>query len=548
MLYTFTMARIYVLGHRNPDMDSVCSAWAYAHLKNTIDRENEYIPVRLGSVSESVKYLFSLASAEIPEQLKDVKAKSRDIVRSPNFTVTSSDPVYELISLLNTYHPSVVPVIDDGVYKALVSVDDINRFFLMENHKGRHLYTISQNNIPRVIQGHFLKRRSENTFDAQIVVGAMDYEVFCARVEESNKPQLLVVGNRRRHIAYAIEHCFAGIILTGITDINSVDADFSSYSGMVYLSEEDTSETLRLLRLSTPIKDIMGETDAPYVEMDTLYDEVKSILTNSENRGVSVFENGVWKGFITRRCFLNRPRARIIMMDHNEAEQSVIGIEEADIVEIIDHHRLAAPKMKSPILICSEPVGSTCTIVYEQFAKWNVELDETTATVLLGGLVADTVMLKSPTTTDYDRFVASELIKASGIEDFDSFCHALFSSSPSLKDKDPVEVISADIKKYTEHGIRFLIAQVEVASLDEIREMKELYLEKLAEVRDKKGVGIAMLLVTDVFKEESLLLTTPFDREYRLSYEKVESGIYYLPGVLSRKKQLLPETLRVLED
>ena len=542
------MAKIYVLGHRNPDMDSICSAWAYARLKNMIDSENEYVPVRLGNVNDNVKYLFSRAGAEIPRLLKDVKAKSRDIVKTPTFTVTGEDPVYELISLLNTYHPSVVPVIDDGEYKALVSVDDINRFFLMENHKGRPFYTISQKNIPRIIEGHFLRRGPEDTFDAQIVVGAMDYEVFCDRVSSCEKPPLLVVGNRKRHIAYAIEHKLAGIILTGITDIESVECDFSTYEGMVYLSEEDTAETLRLLRLSTPINQVIAVKDAPRVEMDSLYDEVKAILTDGENRGVSVFEDGKWKGFITRRCFLNRPRAKIIMMDHNEAEQSVIGIEEADIVEIVDHHRLAAPKMNNPIFICSEPVGSTCTIVYEQYVKWQVPLDALTATILLGGLVADTVMLKSPTTTDYDRFVAQELGKGAKIDDFDEFCHSLFSSSSSLKDKDPMSLISSDFKKYREHGVHFGIGQVEVGSLEEIKELKDTYLEKLREFRDREALSIAMLLVTDVFKEESVLLTTNFDKEYKIPYEKMGKGMYYLPGVLSRKKQLLPETLKVLED
>ena len=542
------MAKVYVIGHRNPDMDSICSAWAYSNLKNTIDKDNEYIAARLGNVNDNVKYLFNLAGLEIPKLLKDVKAKSRDIIKTPTFTVTGSDPVYELISLLNTYHPSVVPVIDDGVFKALVSVDDINRFFLMENHKGRPFYTISQDNIPRVIDGHFLRRGAEPTFDAQIVVGAMDYEVFCLRVKDCIKPPLLVVGNRKRHIEYAIKNNFAGLILTGIKDINNLDIDFSSYHGMVYLSEEDTSETLRLLRLSTPISQVISVKDAPSVEMDTLYDEVKSILQNGENRGVSVFENGVFKGFITRRCFLNRPRAKVIMMDHNEAEQSVVGLEEADILEIIDHHRLAAPKMKNPILICSEPVGSTCTIVFEQYNKYHVDLDKTVAMILLAGLVADTVMLKSPTTTAYDVFVANELKKIAEIEDLDSFYRSLFSSSSSIKGKDPETLIAADFKKYSEKGVEFGIGQIEVSSLNEIKELKDDYKKALLSFRDKSALSIAMLLVTDVFKGESVLLTTPFDKEYKFAYEKIENGIYYLPGVLSRKKQLLPETIKVLED
>ena len=168
--------------------------------------------------------------------------------------------------------------------------------------------------------------------------------------------------------------------------------------------------------------------------------------------------------------------------------------------------------------------------------------------VLLGGLVADTVMLKSPTTTEYDRVVAEALKKAAEIDDFDEFCRSLFSSSASLKDKDPVQVIRSDFKKYTEHGVHFGIGQVEVGSLEEIKEMSTTYLESLKNVRDKEGLSIAMLLVTDVFKEESILLNTQFDKEYKIPYERLDNGMYYLPGVLSRKKQLLPETLKVLED
>ena len=157
-------------------------------------------------------------------------------------------------------------------------------------------------------------------------------------------------------------------------------------------------------------------------------------------------------------------------------------------------------------------------------------------------------MLKSPTTTDYDRFVAQELGKSAKIDDFDEFCHSLFSSSSSLKDKDPMSFISSDFKKYREHGVHFGIGQVEVGSLEEIKELKDTYLEKLREFRDREALSIAMLLVTDVFKEESVLLTTNFDKEYKIPYEKMGKGMYYLPGVLSRKKQLLPETLKVLED
>ncbi len=541
------MARIFVTGHRNPDMDSVCSAYAYANLKNQIDGRNEYVPIRLGHVNQNVKDVFSFANAELPALVKDVKAKASDIAKSPDFTMTAEDPVYELISLYNSRHPSVVPIFDENGYRALVSVDDINRFFLMENHNGRPFYLIGLKNIPRVIPGFFFKEGSNDTYETQIVVGAMEYEVYKKRVETCRRKPILVVGSRLRHIRYAVENGFPGIILTGVEDPLSMDVDFSGYEGFVYVSREDTAETLRLLRLAMPISTIIPEKDVPAVQTDCLYDEVKDILSDSEYRGVSVFEAGEWKGFVTRRCFLKRPSAKLILMDHNEAEQSVIGIEEAEILEIMDHHRLAAPKMKNPILICSEPLGSTCTIVYEQYKKWGVSPDKRNATILLAGLLADTVMLKSPTATDYDRYVASRLASIAGL-DLDGFARVVFSSQRQLSKEDPEKIIESDFKKYDEAGIDFGIGQVEVSSFIEINSLIDTYLGTLEEVRKHHGLDWAMLMVTDVFKDASLLLTTGFDKEYRFVYEKKADRVYDMPGVLSRKKQLLPEVIRILED
>lgn len=542
------MSKVYVTGHRNPDMDSVCSAYSYSVLKNLVDEDNDYVPVVLGPVNATAKELFRKLGLDLPEVLKDVKAKACDVVRTPDYTLRGEDPVYDLVSLYNTKHPSVVPIMDDGVYEGLVSVDDINRFFLRENHSSRPLYSIRVDNIPRVIGGRFLKRGNEDSLETVIVVGAMEYDVFQSRVEACPSKPILVVGNRKRHIEYAIAEQLPGIILTGIGDAGIPDIDFSSFAGFVYISDEDTAETLRLMRLATPIRKVIPMKEGPIVQLDTPYDEVKNTLVNSEYRGISVFDKDRWAGFVTRRCFLNRPMAKVIMMDHNEAEQSVVGIEEADILEIIDHHRLAAPKMKNPIYICSEPLGSTCTIVYEQYKKWGIEIPRNVAYVMLSGVIADTVMLKSPTTTAYDRHVARRLAAIAGVSDLAEFSRNLFSSSSTLSSLDPAKVIEGDFKRYEEFGVKFGIGQVEVPNLVEIHAMTDIYIDALEKTMAALGLDWAMLLVTDVFSEKSVLITTGFEKEYRFVYEKLRDKVYSLPGILSRKKQLLPEVLRVLED
>ena len=542
--------RVYITGHRNPDMDSVCSSYAYARLKSSIDPGNEYVPVMLGAPNRMTKRTFRALGIELPRLLHDVRTRVWEVQKQPVTTVRSSDPLYLLMDIFLRKRPSVVPVIDDGVYRGLLSADDINAFFLRENSgTERQSYLLSEENIGRVIDGAYIKRGESGIVRAPYMIGAMEYNVYLQRLDKCREKPVLVTGNRERHLISAVERQLPGIVLTGIDDPSSLDIDFSSFRGFVYLSRLDTAETLRLLRLSTPISDILPENggDAD-IDSGMLFDDAKKKLQESEYRGLSVFTGSRWTGFVTRRCFLDRPRQKVILMDHNEAEQSVPGIEDAEILEILDHHRLAAPRMRNPIYISSEPLGSTCTIVYEQFRKWGAEIDSLTARVLLSGLVSDTVMLKSPTTTDYDRHVARRLAEIGKVEDFDAFCSDLFSDESTLAEQDPKTVIESDMKTYTESGVKFAIGQAEVMGLGQVKEIAGRYLESLESERKEKGLDWCMLLITDVKEESSVLLSTPFEKERLLSYERIGEGCYSLPGVLSRKKQLLPEVLGILAE
>ncbi|MDY5931235.1 MAG: putative manganese-dependent inorganic diphosphatase [Candidatus Ornithospirochaeta sp.] len=543
------MARIYITGHRNPDMDSVCSAFAYAKLKSSIDKENEYVPVMLGPANKSTKNFFRSLSLELPMVLRDVRPKVSDVQKSPVYSLSPADPVYYLIDLFANKKPTVVPVMDNGEYRGLLSVDDINSFFLRENRDDRVSYTLIEDNIPKVVSGFYLKKGRGEEIHAPFMVGAMEYDVFKKRLGKCKDKPVLVIGNRKKHLQTAVEQELPGIVLTGVENPMSLGFDFSSFPGFVYISRLDTAETLRLLRLSNPISDLLAVTrNTLEVSSEALFEEAKELLSRSEVRGLSVVSEGKWTGFVTRRCFLDKPRQKMILVDHNEIEQSVIGIEDSDIVEILDHHRLAAPRMRNPIYICSEPLGSTCTIVYEQYKKWGVEMDALTARVLLGGLVSDTVMLKSPTATDYDKHVAEKLCAIAKVDDFGAFCQQLFSSASSLADQNPRKVIESDMKKYHEFGVSFAIGQVEVTNLIQVDAIKTKYLEMLQSIKTAERLEWVMLMITDVMSESSILLTTGFEKERRFVFEKKGEDEYFMPGVLSRKKQLLPEVLRVLED
>ena len=543
------MSKIYITGHIDPDMDSIAAAYSYSVLKNKIDPDNQYIPVALGAMNSISRSLFERLGIKSLDILKDTFSKVKDVCKRPTLILEPEDPIYELVNMYNQTNPSVVPIMKDGIYKGLLSVDDINKYFLRENYDSRPVYSLDINNIRRVVKGFMIKRGSVDDFVAPIMVGAMRFSVFKKRLKDCKEKPLLVVGCRNDHIAEAIKEQIPGLILTGVEEDSLDEIDFSGFNGFVYASHEDTAETIRLLRLSVKVETLLIPSKEITITQDMLFDSAKGILADSNKRGLPVFdkENGSFMGFITRRCFLERPRTKLILVDHNEASQSVKGIEDAEIVEIIDHHRLDAVKTTNPISITAMPVGSTCTIVFEQFNRYDQEIDPLTAKVLLAGIASDTVMLKSPTTTSLDRNAVKTLCAIASV-DFEAFGKELFSRGSSLSSVDAKSAISSDFKVYTERGVKFGIGQIEVTTLDDIDEVSDNYLAELEKKKEGDSLDWAMLLVTNVLTSTSILLCTNYKNNYRFEYEELKSQIFSLPGVLSRKKQLLPEVIRVLES
>lgn len=543
------MSKIYITGHKNPDMDSIAAAYSYSVLKNKIDPDNQYIPVALGAMNSISRSLFERLGIKSLDILKDTFSRVKDVCKRPTLILEPEDPIYELVNMYNQTNPSVVPIMKDGIYKGLLSVDDINKYFLRENYDSRPVYSLDINNIRRVVKGFMIKRGSVDDFVAPIMVGAMRFSVFKKRLKDCKEKPLLVVGCRNDHIAEAIKEQIPGLILTGVEEDSLDEIDFSGFNGFVYASHEDTAETIRLLRLSVKVETLLIPSKEITITQDMLFDSAKGILADSNKRGLPVFdkENGSFMGFITRRCFLERPRTKLTLVDHNEASQSVKGIEDAEIVEIIDHHRLDAVKTTNPISITAMPVGSTCTIVFEQYNRYDQEIDPLTAKVLLAGIASDTVMLKSPTTTSLDRNAVKTLCAIASV-DFEAFGKELFSRGSSLSSVDAKSAISSDFKVYTERGVKFGIGQIEVTTLDDIDEVSDNYLAELEKKKEGDSLDWAMLLVTNVLTSTSVLLCTNYKNNYRFEYEELKSQIFSLPGVLSRKKQLLPEVIRVLES
>ena len=432
------MSKIYITGHRNPDMDSLCSAYAYAKLKNQIDKDNEYIAVRIGNLTKSIQKFFEGIGAEPPIYKNHIYPIVQDVILEPGEKIDVNMPLVKLSKFYNEVNPSSYPIYDGDEFLGILSVDDIAIWLMQKLEKNENI----------------------------------------------------------------------------------------------------DSKTL--------IKDVLKIREDKFDATD-MFEDGKAIMIKSKLRGFPVYEDNKYLGYVTRRCFLEAPKHNVILVDHNEASQSIKGLETANIVEIIDHHRLGALKTILPIYMDIEPLGSTCTIVYQQYLKHNMKPDETVAKVLLAGLISDTVILKSPTTTKTDVDTANDLTKLAKV-DLNEFAEKMFSSMGGLTADVANEKIESDFKIYAENGVSVGIGQCEVVTLRDLDNYKDAYLKTLDEVRQKNSLNWAMLMITDVIKETSVLLTTDFKLNKNIQYKKLENNVYDMPGVLSRKKQLLPDVLSIINQ
>lgn len=542
------MKTIYVAGHKNPDMDCTCAAVCYAALKQRIDPSHTYIPIRSGPLSAQIRDAFELSGIALPAHYDTIAPSVRLVTHTDFPSLHPDDPMLEAFHAIETRSVSALPVIcPQQSFVGVIGVNELISFTLAQNQDGRPSYDFLVANFPKVLPGTLLQSGSVERFSAHIMTGSMPSETAFDYLNRSDKKPLLVIGNRTDIIQFAVDRGFPAIVVTGVQDKAEIQVDFGSYDGAVFLSETDSVESIRLLRLSSPVRTIM-DTEVPRVEASTLFDKAKNELINSKYRGLPVFDEGKYVGMISRRSFIERPRPKLIMVDHNEVSQAVGGAVEAEILEIVDHHRLAPPSTTQPIAVTTRVVGSTCTLVYEEFASHGLAVEEDLAILLLSGIVSDTVNLQSPTTTEADRRAIHRLETITGIS-ASEHAQRLFSQITAMESRDAKEIVLADFKQYEHAGKTVGIGQVEVTTLTDSDTYGPRLQKAVAAVAQERRLDWALLLVTDVIKRNSLLLTSGYkEGEKALTYEKIDENTFDLPGVLSRKKQLLPEVMRVLDD
>ncbi len=542
---------IYVIGHRNPDTDSICAALAYARLKQLTGSSN-VIAARAGEINVQTEFILNRFGIEVPLYLPDVKIRVKDVMTTESLSVHMEMSVGDVLDFMNSYDLLMVPVTDrDGHYRGAITLQDLARFYARHADAATsNRLVASLNGITKAIQGNSLFLFDENETKAgRIVVGAMETDGFRQVMEYySEEGCVVIVGDRKEIQRHAIESHARCLIVTGgfLPDKSVLDMAQKNKVSVIS-SPYDTATTVRLMHLSTPAREVFSSDFYSVSPYDLLLD-VKSKMRDSALRGCPVVDTGGrLAGILTRRDMLRDFRKKVILVDHNEASQAIPGIEEAEVIEVLDHHRIGSFQTLHPIYFVVEPVGCTNTLVAELYLKYGVEPEPPYAGIMLSAILSDTVIMKSPTTTERDRKIAAYLAGLAGL-DIQKLGEDMFNASSDLLKKTPEEIIRTDYKIYEVGKEKIGIGQIEVIEMVTFEKIKESLQTSLNKIMLEERLTLACLLVSDIIYENSLLLFAGDSGIIaKIGYPVIAPNLAELKGVLSRKKQLVPRILSVLK-
>ena len=535
-----------VFGHRNPDTDAICSAIAYADLLQQTTRPDA-IAACCGPPNKRTEYVLTRAGLPAPRIVMDVRPSAEDLCRREIVTASFGDSFHDAYQRMQAADLRAIPVVDDrrrvvGVLSVLHLMD---LFFKDEGDplKLRTVTTCLQK-IHDVLGGQFQHSLDPEQRDELLVmVGAMSAEGFTDRMHKFPAERLIVVcGDRPTIQLPAIEHGVRLLVITGGFSLSPGLAELARIRNVsVLLSPFDTLNTTLRIKSSQFI-DRVVDTDVVTVLGKASVVEARAIVERSPQPVFPVVtDDGELVGLSFKSDLINPPKPRLVLVDHNELSQAVSGADEAEIVEVLDHHRLGGGlKSTQPIRFINEPVGSTCTLVARQFRAAGIVPRPGIALCMASGIISDTLFLRSPTTTDTDREVLAWLRTICDV-DLDHYAREFFEIGSALRSSLPAEVIGEDCKEFTEHGVRFSISQIEETGFDLFWERKDELRAALEEFAVRNRFDFSALLVTDVVSNGSLLLLSRESEAWEeINYPRLDRSLYSLKNVVSRKKQLLP--------
>ena len=537
--------KIFVIGHKNPDTDSICSAIAYCDIKNRTSQHQKFIPKRAGQINEETEYVLSRFGVQPPGYLSNIgtQVKDMDIRMSPDadkgMSLKAAWDIMQENSIVS------LPIRDkEGALEGLITIGDIAKTYMDTTDS----YLLSRartqyQKIAETIDGEVIEGNPHGYFiKGRVMVGTANPDKMKEYIEEDD---MIIMGDREEDHLQAISQNVSCIIVgLGIQVSENVMKLAHEKDIIIISSPYDTFTIARLINQSIPVRYIMKTENLVTFNTEDFTDDIQDVMIKHRHRAFPVInKKGKCIGTISRRNFLGMHKKQVVLVDHNEIDQAVDNIEKADILEIIDHHKLGTLQTVQPISFRNQPVGCTGTIMYQIYGEQKLEISPKIAGLLCAAIISDTLMFRSPTCTLQDKMAAGALALIADIS-IEQFAKEMFRAGSNLKDKSPEEIFYQDYKKFIAEGdICFGVGQISSMDSEELKEIKERLLPFMVSECGRHGVTRVYFMLTDIITQSTeLLFYGEGSREMAENAFKMEpeNDAFYLEGVVSRKKQLIP--------
>lgn len=544
--------KVWVVGHKNPDTDSICAAISYAYLKNQSGDKKTYVAKRAGAVNEETRYVLERFGVEEPPLVTYAGAQIKDINIRKTAGVSNQISLKRAWELMKKLEVVTLPVTNQfGKLEGVIVTKDIATSYMdvLDNcvlSKARTQYKT----IAETIDGEVYAGNEHAHFvHGKVVIATSNPEYMADYIEDDD---LVILGDREEAQMQAIRSNASCIIIGGGLEVAEEVKKLAEKRDCVIITTPfDTFSVARLINQSMPIKQYMTRRELVTFDIDDYVDDVKDVMSRVRHRDFPVLgSNGNYVGMISRRNLMNMQKKQIILVDHNEKSQAVDGIGEAEILEIIDHHRLGSLETVSPVYFRNQPLGCTSTIIYQMYQEQRVEIPKEIAGLLLSAIISDTLMFRSPTCTPLDKGVAKRLAEIADV-DIEDHAKKMFRAGSDFKNKTTEEIFYQDFKIFHTEDCDFGVAQISAMSGEELEQIGEQLRPFLPQVLGEKRLNMVYVMLTDILEESSKIIFAGEDAGKILAHafkKQEDADGILLDGIISRKKQMIPTLMNEMSE
>jgi len=555
----YNKEKTIVIGHKNPDTDSICSAICYANLKAALTGK-EFQPGRAGQVNEETQFVLNYFGVEAPQLIEHVKTEVRDIEIRKIKGVNRNISLKKAWNTMQEANAVTLPAVtEDNVLEGLITVSDIAQSYMNVYDSSILSKANTQySNMIETLEGALVVGDENAYFDkGKVLIAAANPDMMEFYI---NKNDLVILGNRYESQLCAIEMEAACIIVCEGAGVSLTIRKLAQERGCTVISTPyDTYTAARLVNQSMPISYFMKTENLITFDETDVIDEIKDVMASKRHRDFPILDrDGKYKGMISRRNLLGARGKSLILVDHNERSQAVNGVENARIMEIIDHHRLGTIETIAPVFFRNQPLGCTATIIYQMYQEAGIPVEKKIAGLLCSAIISDTLLFRSPTCTQVDKKAALKLAEIAGIKPED-YAVDMFSAGSNLKNKTEEEIFYQDFKRFTAGKISFGVGQISSLNGQELEQLKGKLTSYLKKAYQSHSVDMMFFMLTNILTESTTLLCEGQGAEqmifgaFRMENEEASQksdteGVIELPGVVSRKKQLVPMIVLALQE